>query len=235
VPAALACGAILPSVAGAATPVPAPAGERVAAVEATVADAVAPVRGTSDDVAETALPASSGATRPGDGSDAHPVADTIAPIAHAATAPVEPSAPTQAPRKRLDEHARPGISHVGATSSAERMSSGRAARGRGLHRAAPSPSSERSTPAHRASRALPGAPAAPHAAARPGMPDPLPAANAPRAAASGGSGGFFFGGGGLALIVASLLLAGPGLRRQLAELPAVCRPAAFLVVLERPG
>ena len=73
------------------------------------------------------------------------------------------------------------------------------------------------------------------AAARPAVQGLSPATSAPGAAASSGSGGFFFGGGGFALLVASLLVAGPRLRRQLAQLPAVCRPAAFLVVLERPG
>jgi hypothetical protein len=70
--------------------------------------------------------------------------------------------------------------------------------------------------------------------AKPAVQGRSPAAGAPGAAASSGSGGFFFG-GGFALLVASLLVAGPRLRRQLARLPAVCRPAAFLVVLERPG
>jgi len=76
--------------------------------------------------------------------------------------------------------------------------------------------------------------AATPAVAGPAVPDPAPASSAPGAAAAGGAGGLFFG-GGFALLVASLLLAGPRLRRQLSELPVVCRPAAFLAVLERPG
>jgi hypothetical protein len=46
---------------------------------------------------------------------------------------------------------------------------------------------------------------------------------------------FLFGGGFALLIGALLLAAGPGLRRLLTMPQAVCRPAAFLAVLERPG
>jgi hypothetical protein len=59
------------------------------------------LRGASDAVVESALPASGAVTPPGDSSEAHPVADTLAPIAHAATAPVVSSAAAQAARKRL--------------------------------------------------------------------------------------------------------------------------------------
>jgi hypothetical protein len=60
------------------------------------------LRGASDAVVESALPASGAVTPPGDSSEAHPVADTLAPLAHAATAsPVVPSAAAQAARKRL--------------------------------------------------------------------------------------------------------------------------------------
>jgi hypothetical protein len=54
------------------------------------------------------------------------------------------------------------------------------------------------------------------------------------AAASGAAMGSLFG-GGFALLVAWLLLAGPRLWRGVSTLPAVCRPVAFRVVLERPG
>ena len=97
---------------------------------------------------------------------------------------------------------------------------------------------ERSAPAHRASTELTAtahSQSSPRAAAEPAALDAAPAGSAPGAAAGGGSGGLSSGGGGFALLVASLLLAGPRLRRKLSELPAVCRPTAFLVVLERPG
>jgi hypothetical protein len=233
-PAMLACLAVLPSAAGAAVSVPAPAGERIAAVETTVADAVAPLGDAAADVAQAAQPAPSGIAPPGDQSQARPVEETIAPIAHAAAAPVQASAAPAVLRKSLDERARPHTSHIAATASGERMGSGRFVHGHGLHGATRHPSSERSVAAHRAPSALTDTPTAPHATAEPAAQDAAPAASAPGAAASGGSGGFFFG-GGFALVVASLLLMGPRLRRQLSLLPAVCRPAAFLVVLERPG
>jgi hypothetical protein len=153
----------------------------------------------------------------------HALQQTIAPITHAATAPPIAAAVAAAPRqKNFDEHARPRTSQVAATSSGERTGSGRPAHDHGLD-GRRSPSSERTAPAHRA-------PAEPIAAAH------APAGSAPGAAAAGGAGGFSFAGGGaFALLVASLLLAGPRLRRHLSELPVVCRPAAFLVVLERPG
>ena len=235
--AVIACCVILPSSAGAALSLPAPADQTLAAVDTTVAAAVAPVTKAPTDVADAALQGSSEVSRPGGTAERHPVADTVAPIAHTATAPVEAAQAGATASKHLGERARPRISHIGATSSGGRMSSGRVAHGHGLHGATPSPSSERSVPAHRAAPVgtdrPAGTPAATHAAAQPG-PGSSPASSAPGAAASGGAGGLFFG-GGFALLVASLLLAGPGLRRQLAELPAVCRPAAFLVVLERPG
>jgi hypothetical protein len=53
------------------------------------------------------------------------------------------------------------------------------------------------------------------------------------AVASVGSASFFFG--GLALLVGAFALAGPRLRRRLCIRPALWRPAAFVVALERPG
>jgi hypothetical protein len=173
------------------------------------------------------------------GGEQHTVADTVAPIAHAATAPVASSPAVVAAQKRLDERAHPSTSHITASSSGMRMSSGRIAHGHGSHGVPSPPSSGQGAPAHRASMAPMDAAAAPTAAVRPAAARPAvqglsPATSASGAAASSGSGGFFFG-GGFALLIASLLVAGPRLRRQLAQLPAVCRPAAFLVVLERPG
>ena len=236
-PAVIACCAILPSGAGASVPVP--VAETLATVDTTVAGAVAPVSEAADDVAQAALPASSGVSRPDAGGEQHPVADTVAPIAHAATAPVASSPAAVAAQKRLDERAQPRTSHITASSSGMRMSSGRIAHGHGSDGVTSLPSSGRAAPAHRAPVALMDASAAPRTAARSASAQPAvqslsPATSAPGAGASSGSGGFFFG-GGCALLVACLLVAGPRLRRQLAQLPAVCRPAAFLVVLERPG
>ena len=41
--------------------------------------------------------------------------------------------------------------------------------------------------------------------------------------------------GGLAVLLTALLLAGPALRRRLPSRPALCWPAAFVPLLERPG
>ncbi len=74
-----------------------------------------------------------------------------------------------------------------------------------------------------------------HSTASPALPAREPGSGPAGAdAAAGVSTGLFFG-GGMALLVAALLLAGPRLHRRLSLLPAVCRPVAFLVVLERPG
>ena len=235
-PAVIACCAILPSAAGAAVSVPATADETLADVDTAVEGAVSPVNEAANDVAQTAHPASGEVSRPAGNGEGDPVADTVAPIAQAATAPVVAAQAAASPPKQFHEHARPRASHVAATSSGERMSSGRIAHGHGPYGATRRPSSERLASAHRAPTADTATPAAPRAAVQHAIQDLVPPASAPGSAASGGSSGFFFfGGGGLALLVASLLLAGPRLRRQLAQLPAVCRPVAFLVVLERPG
>ena len=222
-PAVVACCAILPSPAGAAVSLPLPTSDPVEAVETTVTTATQPVNLT---------------VQPDAGGERHPVADTVEPIAHAATAPVVSAPVAVVAQKRLGERAHPRTSHITASSSGKRMSSGRIAHGHGSDGVTPPPSSERGAPAHRAVVAM-DASAAPPAAARSASAEPAvqslaPATSAPGAAASSGSGGFFFG-GGFALLVACLLVAGPRLRRQLVQLPAVCRPAAFLVVLERPG
>jgi hypothetical protein len=237
-PAVVACCAILPSAAGAAVSVPAPPAETLATVDTAVAEAVQPVTQAAGDVAQATRPESGGMARPAGDGESHPVADTVAPIANAAAAPVTAAqAAAATSSKHLDERALTRTSHIAATSSGERMSSGRIAHGHDPQGATETPSSERIAPAHRAPSALRDAPAAtaPAAAHPAAIQDLAPAVSAPGSAAASGSSGLFFGGGGLALLVASLLLAGPRLRRQLAQLPAVCRPAAFLLVLERPG
>jgi hypothetical protein len=239
-PAIVASCALLPSAAEGSVSVPAAADQTLATsgstVQTTVSGAIQPVGEAASKAVQTALPGSGGASRPDGNGDRHPVADTVAPIAGAATAPVAAAQAAALPPKHLDERDRRRTSHIAATSSGERMSSGRIAHSHGLDAAADTPSSERFAPARHAVATPTEMPAAaPSAAARPGgAQDAAPPASAPGAAASGGSGGFFFG-GGFALLVACLLVAGPRLRRQLRELPAVCRPAAFLWVLERPG
>ena len=77
--------------------------------------------------------------------------------------------------------------------------------------------------------------APPDAAATPLRPGPEPVSSSTGGAAGPGSAAGFLFGGGFALLVAALALAGPPLRRRIALPPVVCRPAAFLAVLERPG
>ena len=217
-PVLLASWMVLPSAAGAAIPLAAPVPEPVAALESTLPVVVDPAP------------------------EAH---EAVTPVAQAAPAPVEPAVAAAVPQrslgedaqKSLDEGAPAGSSHIAATSSGRRMSSVRAARGHGSRGATPRRAGERGVPAHRAPAASTGRRAAPQpapVASEHAGSDPAPAGSAPGPAASGGSGGVFFG-GGFALLVVSLLLAGPRLRRQLSDLPVVCRPAAFHVVLERPG
>ena len=235
-PAVIACCAGMPSAAAAAVSVPVRADETPAAVDTTVAGAVTPVKRAADDASQAVLPASSGVSRPDGDGEPHPVADTVAPIAQAATTPVAAAQAATAPSKHLDERGRSRTSHIAATSSGERMSSGRTAHGHGPY-GATRPSSERIAAVHRGPIAVTDTPVAapqPAVARSAAVQDFAPATSALGAAAASGSGGFFFG-GGFALLVASLLVAGPRLRRQLSQLPAVCRPAAFLVVLERPG
>src|SRR4051812_24390725 len=234
--AALACLAMLPSAAHAAA-ASGPELQALGAGQAAATQATAPVSDAGPDAGDPTQPsAGSGLRRPDAQGGGKPVQETIAPIAHAAAASVPPQAVVATPRKHLDE--RPGhrISHVTATSSSERMSSGRIVHGHDPNVASRRPSSERSAPAHRAPfEASADTAARPPAAASSiaGL-DRTLSSSAPGAAASGGAGGVS-GGGAVALLVATLLLAGPFLRRQLSVLPVVCRPAAFLAVLERPG
>jgi hypothetical protein len=135
----------------------------------------------------------------------------------------------------LDHGGKAGVARIAGASSVERLRSGRA-----LHRQSPRgvarqrPTKERSVSLPGAAPRVASANAAPDAAATPSRPSPEPgSAFSTGDGAPGASNGFLFG--ALALMVAALLLAGPRLRRQVALPPAVCRPAAFLVVLERPG
>jgi hypothetical protein len=232
--AALVPWALLPAVADAAALDP---------VESTVGAAVPPAQRTAEDVAgvvrpvvdETADP-SHPVTTPSDPAGEDPVAQTVDPIARGAAAPVPSSAAT-APQSHLHEPARTGMSRIAASASAER-SGGSAEREQGSEGdAGRHPSPQRSVTALDRVKDVSGAAErASKAAAEPLAPAPEPGSDPMAAAADalGASTGFFFG-GGFALLVAWLLLAGPRLRRGLFRLPVVCRPAAFLVVLERPG
>jgi hypothetical protein len=233
---ALACWAMLPSDAHAASP-SGPELQALAAAQTTVAEAAAPATAAAQQAVRSVQPGQgSGLRRPGGQGGSHPVQQTVAPIAHAAAASVPPQATAVVPRKHLDERPTHRSSHLTATSSSRRLSSGRAVHGHDLSVAPRRASSERSAPAHRAApEPIADDARQPDTAATSvaGL-DRAPASSAPGAAAAGCAGGVS-GGGAFALLVATLLLAGPFLRRQLSLLPVVCRPAAFHVVLERPG
>src|SRR4051794_21943584 len=127
--AALACSAMLPSAAQAAA-ASGPEPQALGTVQATATEATAPVSDAARDAVDGIQPSSgSGLRRPDAQGGGQPVQETIAPIAHAAGASVPPQAAVATPRQHLAE--RPGhrISHVTASSSSERMSSGRIVHG----------------------------------------------------------------------------------------------------------
>lgn len=232
--AALGCFAVLAPAAGAAPALPAVPAGALATVDSTVS-ATPPLREVTRQVAAQVRPAAGTVTPPGSHGSGHPVAQTIAPIAEAATASAPPPAAAAASLPgSLREHARDRVSGIAASLPAEHVSSERLAHGHGMNNTvARYPSRERGAPAHDAGRPTAAAAPARGEVARGLAPASGMGADA-GGAAVGASSGFFFG-GGFALLVALLVLAGPGLRRRLALPPAVCRPAAFLLVLERPG
>jgi hypothetical protein len=205
-------------------------------VESAVQAAPQPVQQAAENVVGAARPAAgTEPAAPAPQADGGAVQQTVAPIA--GTTGTAVSSPAVAvPAAHLREPAHGRVSHISASSSAARRPGGRRAMRPGTtgRAAAPAlPAAERGMSrrtTHRADAASAARPAAP---AQPG-PEPRSGLNGGDGAATGASSGFFFG-GGFALLVAALLLAGPRLRRRLPQLPAVCRPVAFLVVLERPG
>jgi hypothetical protein len=223
--ASLACWAVVPASADAAL---------LDTVDSTVAPVAPPVQTTAQDVVDAVQPAVSAGTTPAPEADGGAVQQAVAPIADATGATV-PSVAASAPATRLNEPARASVHRISArASSAERVNSGRAAH-RSRRAAEPHSAAELSATRRDAVRQPSGVASAAHPAApaSPAAPEPSSGLTA-GAPASGASAALSFG-GGLALLVAALLLAGPRLRRRLRMLPAVCRPAAFLVVLERPG
>ena len=119
--------------------------------------------------------------------------------------------------------------------SVDRARNGRAALDGGSGAAARPTGAELSAAARAAARRPAPTATAAQTAATPSAPTPEPDSGAAGAPVSGPSASFSFG-GGLALLVSALLLtAGPRLRRHLAMPSVVCRPAAFIAVLERPG
>jgi hypothetical protein len=212
-------------------------------VESTVGPAAPPGQSAAEDASGVVRPVvehstgpSGPVTTPSAPAGDDPVAQTVDPIARGAAA-AAPASVSTAPQFHLHEPATAGKSRIAASASAER-SGGSAEREQGSEGdAGRHPSPQRSVTALDRVKDVSGAAeGASKATAEPLTPAPEPGSDPMAAAADafGAAAGFFFG-GGFALLVAWLLLAGPRLRRGLSKLPVVCRPAAFLVVLERPG
>jgi trimeric autotransporter adhesin len=218
----------------------APASAHAALLDSTVQSTVEavpqPVQKAAQEVVGAARPAAgSEPAAPAPHADGGAVQQTVAPIAGTTGAAVpSPAVAVSAGHLREPGHGR--VSHISA--SASRRSSGeRAERPGTSNRAASSPSrsAARTATGPRPTRqAEAAASAARSASPAQQAPEPRSGLSGADGASAGSSSGFFFG-GGLALLVAALLLAGPRLRRRLSPLPVVCRPVAFLVVLERPG
>src|SRR6185503_10286084 len=144
--AALGCFAVLAPAAGAAPALPASA---LTTVDSTVAAAAPPLREVTRQVAEQVRPAAGTVTPSGSHGGGHPVAQTIAPIAEAATASAAPPAAAAASLPgSLREHARDRVSGIAASVLAEHVSSERLAHGHGMNSVARYPSRERGAPAH---------------------------------------------------------------------------------------
>jgi hypothetical protein len=218
----------------------APASARAALLDSTVQSTVEaapqPVQKATQDVVGAARPAAgSEPAAPAPHADGGAVQQTVAPIAGTTGAAV-PSPAVAVPAGHLREPDHGRVSHISASASGR--PSGERVERPGTSNPAASPSRS-AAPAATGPRPVRQAVAAAARAAHstpPAQqaPEPRSGLSGADGGAAGSSSGFFFG-GGLALLVAALLLAGPGLRRRLLPLPVVCRPVAFLVVLERPG
>ena len=217
----------------------APASAQAAVLDSTVQSTVEavpqPVQQAAQDVVGAARPAAgSEPAAPAPHADGGAVQQTVAPIAGTTGAAVS-SAAVAVPAGHLREPGRGRVSHISASASS-RPSGERVERPGTSNRAA----SPRRSAAHTAAGARPTrqaeATVSATRSATPAQqaPEPRSGLSGADGVAAGSSSGFSFG-GGLALLVAALLLAGPRLRRRLSPLPVVCRPVAFLVVLERPG
>jgi hypothetical protein len=217
----------------------APASARAALLDSTVQSTVEaapqPVQKATQDVVGAARPAAgSEPAAPAPHADGGAVQQTVAPIAGTTGAAV-PSPAVAVPAGHLRDPGHGRVSHLSASASGR--PSGERVEGPGTSNRAASPSRSAATatgprPVRQAVAAA--ARAAHSTTPAQQAPEPRSGLSGADGGAAGSSSGFFFG-GGLALLVAALLLAGPRLRRRLLPLPVVCRPVAFLVVLERPG
>ena len=224
---ALVCWAIVPGSAHAAL--------LDSTVQSTVEAAPQPVQKAAQDVVGAARPAAgSEPAAPAPNADGGAVQQTVAPIAGTTGAAV-PSPAVAVPAGHLREPGHGRVSRISASASSRPAGERVERPGTSNRAASPSRSAAHTAAGPRPTRQAEAAARAAHSATPAQQaPEPLSGLSGADGAPAGSSSGFFFG-GGFALLVAALLLAGPRLRRRLSLLPAVCRPVAFLVVLERPG
>jgi hypothetical protein len=238
--AVLACAAIVPASAqGALVDVAQPALDTAAPTAQNAADVVRAVESAAGAGKAPAAPVPAADKRP-PRPDGDTVQQTVAPIAPPTGGASQPAGAPAAAAGRLHEPRRAHIGRISASaSSAERLTAHRGERPQTASGPVETAAAASQPALHGVtdidSRHA-GASAAPARPASSGLPAPEPNSGlaGSDAAAASASTAFFFG-GALALLVAALLLAGPHLRRRFLLPPAVCRPAAFHVVLERPG
>ncbi|HEY7454781.1 MAG TPA: hypothetical protein VH683_09460 [Thermoleophilaceae bacterium] len=229
----IACFVALPASADAAVTLPTP-DSALRSVESTVQSTVSHATGPSvqkaaETVARAARPALEAATSAAPQPTHEAAQHVVAPVAAAAEQTVPSAASVVRTAKRSLVHA--GAARIARGASAEHLAVGRAAQGSFAQ-----PASAELSPAARAAarKQTPTATAA-QPAATPSTDGPERSSGSTGAPFSVPSTSFFFG-GGIALLVGALLLtAGPRLRRHLVMPTAVCRPLAFVAVLERPG
>jgi hypothetical protein len=231
----LACSAAAPAHAEGVLPgVAQTASTAAAQAQTTVSQAAPQLQKTAEQAVATARPAASPSPAPEPVQSAAQAAVTPAAGAVAAVTPVPPSAQVHRPGK----HARSSHVRVSSSARADRLREALRAERNGSHGAADRPAVEPVVTGHAAAWQASVAAPSPEDAAAMSQPAPEPGSSgstAGGAASSAASSGLFFFGGAFALFVAAFLLAGPNLRRLLTLPPAVCRPAAFVLVLERPG
>ena len=200
-----------PDLTPAAAPLQATAGDASSSVERVVAAAADTLAGGAEPAVEAATRAVPAASSPPATSRPHAVRD-------------RPSASASGVARRAS--GRPAKRHSHDRHAARPATNPDAASTQALPSA---PRGSHSTTAHSAAASPSAAPAADTAPQPPFSLDPPVSGGS----ASGVSTGLPFG--GLAVLLTALLLAGPALRHRLPSRPALCWPAAFVPLLERPG
>jgi hypothetical protein len=229
----LACLLAMPAAAGAAVTLPDP-NSALQTVGTTVSSAAAPrVERATTTVTRAVPPAVAAVTAPAPQPAQEAAQQVVQPVASAAQQAV-PAATGVVHNARRSVHGHAAAARIARGASSERLGAGRTAQGSAAPTAQPA-ALDLSPAARAAARKHTPVATAAQPASAPSHALPEQSGGAAGAPASGLSASFFFG-GGLALLAGALLLtAGPRLRRHLKLPSVVCRPAAFIAVLERPG